>query len=67
MEKFYKLFYKFDKELVMEIYHSDSEGTLQAARFYAKLNDSEKELLHHFKKIGIYILSLVELRIDMEF
>jgi hypothetical protein len=51
----------------VEIYHADAEGTQQAAKFYKKLNDDEKELLHHMKKIGIYILSLVELRIDMEF
>jgi len=67
MERFQKMFYKFDKQLAVEIYRADAEGTQQATKFYKKLNDDEKELLHHMKKIGIYILSPVELRIDMEF
>lgn len=67
LERFHKLFYKFDKQLAVEIYKADKEGTEFIKKYYKKLNDEEKELLHHFKKIGIYILSLTELRIDLEF
>ena len=67
LERFRRLFYKFNKQLAMEIYTADSNGTQLIAKYYKKLNDDEKELLHHFKKIGIYLLSLAELRIDLEF
>jgi len=67
IERFYKLFYKFDRQLAVEIYNADAESTKQAAKYYKHLSDDEKEFLHHFKKIGIYVLSLTELRIDMEF
>jgi len=67
LDRFYKLFYKFDKKLAVEIYQADADGTVAANKCYAKLNDNEKELLHHFKKIGIHILSLMELRVDLEF
>ncbi len=67
LNRSYKLFYKFNKELAVEIYQKDNEATKVALKYYKKLNDDEKELLHHIKKIGIYILSLTELRIDLEF
>lgn len=67
LDRFYKLFYKFSKELAVEIYQKDTEATKLAAKYYKKLSDDEKELLHHIKKIGIYLLSLIELKIDMEF
>jgi len=66
-ERFYKLFYKFDKRKAVELYKMDKEATKTAVKHYKKMNDNEKELLHHLKKIGIYVLSLAELRIDMEF
>ena len=66
-ERFYKLFYKFDKQKAVELYRMDKEATKTAAKHYKKMSDKEKELLHHLKKIGIYVLSLTELRIDMEF
>lgn len=67
LDRFYRLFYRFDKKLAVEIYQADADGTVVANKCYAKLNDNEKELLHHFKKIGIHILSLMELRVDLEF
>jgi phosphate uptake regulator len=67
LERFYKLFYKYDKALVMEMYKCDTDATKMAETCYKKMNDDEKELLHHLKKVGIFILSLVELRIDLEF
>lgn len=67
LDRFYTLFYKFEKKAAMELYNADSMATDQAIERYKKLNDEEKELLHHFKKIGIYLLSLTELKIDLEF
>jgi phosphate uptake regulator len=61
------LFYSFNKRKAFEIYDEDRKGTELIARYYPKLSDYEKEILHHFKKIGIYVLSLTELRIDLEF
>ena len=67
LELFYKLFYKFDRQKAVVIYQKDNEATKISEKHFKKLNDDEKEILHHLKKIGIYILSLTELKIDMEF
>ncbi|MFH1444991.1 MAG: AbrB/MazE/SpoVT family DNA-binding domain-containing protein [Nanoarchaeota archaeon] len=67
LNRYHKLFIKFNKPLTQEIYQEDENGTKKIKELYNELNDEEKELLHHFKKVGIYILSLTELRIDLEF
>lgn len=64
---FYDLFYQFEKKRLLEIYDEDKKGSCLIEKYYKKLNDNEKEMLHHFKKIGIFILNLTELRVDMEF
>ena len=64
---FYETFYNFEKKKLMQIYDEDMKGTLLIEKHYKRLNDYEKELLHHFKKIGIHVLNLAELRIDMVF
>ncbi len=66
-DRFYKLFYKFSKELAVDIYKKDNEATEFTLKNLKAFNNDERELLHHIKKIGIYVLSLTELRIDMEF
>ncbi|MDI6721548.1 MAG: hypothetical protein QMD85_04100, partial [Candidatus Aenigmarchaeota archaeon] len=66
ISNFYELFYRFDKQKVRQIYDEDKRGTDLIEKYYKRLNDEEKELLHHFKKIGIFILNLTEMRIDME-
>jgi hypothetical protein len=66
ISRFYELFYNFDKKRIEEIYNEDRKGSFTIEKYYKKLSDDEKELLHHFKKIGILILNLTELRIDME-
>jgi len=66
LNRFYKLFYNFDKELVLEIYDEDKKGSELIEKCYKKLSDDEKELLHHFKKVGIFVLNLTELKIDMQ-
>ncbi|MBS3056589.1 MAG: AbrB/MazE/SpoVT family DNA-binding domain-containing protein [Candidatus Aenigmarchaeota archaeon] len=66
INRFYKLFYNFNKEHVLEIYDEDKKGSELIAKYYKRLNNDEKELLHHFKKIGTFVLNLTELKIDME-
>jgi phosphate uptake regulator len=67
IQRLYSLYYQFEKERLLEIYEEDMKGTRLIEKYYRKLSDDDKELLHHFKKIGILILNLTELRIDMEF
>ncbi|MBU0898207.1 MAG: hypothetical protein KJ613_00125 [Nanoarchaeota archaeon] len=67
LDRIYKLFYKFNKNLAQEIYEEDEKGTKLIKELFNELKtDEAKELVHHFKKVGIYILSLTELRIDLE-
>lgn len=64
---FYETFYNFDKKKLVQLYDDDKKGTLLIEKKWKEMNDFDKELLHHFKKIGIHILNLLELRIDMAF
>jgi phosphate uptake regulator len=66
LRRIYELFYKYSKEKVQEIYEKDKEGDQYLNENYSKFSDEEKEIIHHFKKIGIYVLSLTELRMDLE-
>jgi len=64
----YKLFYNFSEEKAQDIYvYYDNKMKVEAEKERKKLNKEELELLHHLKKIGVYIKCLVELRNDMEF
>lgn len=67
LRRFYTLFYSFGKEKCLEIYEEDVLGHNYNLELFDSLNNDEKEILHHLKKIGIYIISLAELRIDMEY
>ncbi|MFH1420561.1 MAG: hypothetical protein ABIG30_01180 [Candidatus Aenigmatarchaeota archaeon] len=67
IERYYALFYKFDKEKVVEIFNMDNEMTQKVRKSQEKLTPFEREMLHHLKKIGIHLKSLTELRIDMEY
>ncbi len=67
MQRFYKLFYKYDRKNTMMIYDKDTEATQCEKECRRKFNDAEVEILHHLKKIGIHLLSLTELKIDLEF
>lgn len=61
---FYELFYKFNEKRIAEIYDLDEQLTNEINSL--KLNNEEKEILHHLKKIKRYITDLVQLRIDFE-
>jgi phosphate uptake regulator len=67
LRRYYTLFYGFNRERCLEIYEQDQKGHKYNLGVYESLNTAEKEILHHLKKIGIYILSLTELRIDLEY
>lgn len=67
LERCHNLFYKFSKEKATEIFDIDKQLTEMTISNQNQLEKDDLELLHHLKKIGIYILSLTELRIDMEF
>ncbi|MFH1506127.1 MAG: AbrB/MazE/SpoVT family DNA-binding domain-containing protein [archaeon] len=66
LKRFYKFFYSYSKDAANEIYAEDEKGDTFLNQFYAQFSTEEKNMVHHFKKIGIYILSLTELRIDLE-
>lgn len=61
---FYELFYKFNEKGIAEIYDLDEQLANKINSL--KLNNEEKEILHHLKKIKRYITDLVQLRIDFE-
>ena len=65
LRRFYELFYGFNKQKLLEIY--TEEKISNQIKEYDKLNNDEKEIIHHLKKIGSYILSMTELRIDLEY
>jgi len=67
LRKYYTLFYNFSKERCLDIYEHDQKGHDYNLSVYDGLNNLEKEILHHLKKIGIYLLSLTELKIDLEY
>ncbi len=64
--RYYKFFYKFSKEKAEEIYKMNEEAIIFLKENYSTFSDTEKEIIHHIKKIGTYIISLTELRIDLE-
>ena len=67
LRRVYNLYYNFSKEKCLAIYESDTEGHHYNVGLFDSLNTDEKEILHHLKKIGVYITSLAELRIDLEY
>lgn len=64
---FYSLFYKFDKEKIMELSNMDKTIYSTYPSFYKKASEEEKEVFSHLRRISKYINSLYELRIEMEF
>ena len=67
IREFYTLFYNFNKELCLETYGVNrNKGHYYSSEMFNSLNNDEKEILHHLKKINVNIFSLTELRIDLE-
>jgi len=74
-KKFYELYYSFDRKKLIELSKRDREIYSFLPQFYKKhlgkgkstLTDDELEIFNHLRRIGRYINSLVELRVEMEF
>ncbi len=67
LRRLYALFYDFSKAKALELYNEDINVDKLYVQALKKMNDTEKELMNHMKKICVYIKSLTELRIDLEF
>jgi len=67
LNNFINLFYDFKKEKAKEIFETGKKHVEILESHEKKLNQNEKEILYHLKKIASHILSLLELRIDMEY
>ena len=68
VDLFYNLYYKFDKEKILEISKLDAET--HSELFHSKTNkatSAEKSIFNHLRRISRYMNSLTELRIEMEF
>jgi phosphate uptake regulator len=65
MRFFYELFYSFSKEKLIKIYSNDEKLAKIAETFRKDMSHSDAEILHHLKKIGRFIISLIELKIDL--
>lgn len=65
LKLFHDLYYNFSKEKVEEIYKLDAADTVFFEKVKNDLNREDLEILHHIKKIDRFIISLVEITIDM--
>lgn len=72
--KFYDLYYNYDKSKLMSLSKTDMEIHSYLPRLYKKkpnkkseLSEDEKEIFNHLRTIGKYINALVELRVGMEY
>lgn len=65
---YYKLFYSFKKEGVIQISALDQERYFSVGKVYAKVKSADvTEIYHHLRLITRYLNVLTELRIQMEF
>ena len=64
---FYELFYNFNKEKCLEIYEMDNGAHHYTEEVFDELNNDEKEILHHLKKIRVFLNNITHLRIDLEY
>ncbi|MFH1134160.1 MAG: AbrB/MazE/SpoVT family DNA-binding domain-containing protein [Nanoarchaeota archaeon] len=64
---YYEFYYRFSKEGAEKIFRMDEEAYRLFDQISPPARNEEKELMHHLKKISRYIITLTELRIDMEY
>ena len=64
---FYELYYKYSVSTIESIYKKDAQEQELFSKLVSHVSEKEIEILHRLKKIGRYIMSLTELRIDMEY
>ncbi len=68
LDLFYEIFYKFDRNKIIESSKLDKERYFDVDNVHKKLRkDEEKEIFHHLRIITRYRNALTELRIEMEF
>ena len=71
--KYYDLFYKFEKEKVVAMSKLDMDTYFYFPKYYKDkkkldaLTKNELGVLNHFKRIARYVNALVELRVEMEY
>ena len=63
---YYELFYKNDMKKAIEIYELNGRLNHDIKKYNSRLNEEEKEILHHLKKIKTYVVDLLQLKIDLE-
>ena len=61
---FHSAFYDFKKEKMIQLYEENEK--LKNKIKTSKLNEEEKEVVHHLKKIIRFITDLMQLKIDLE-
>jgi phosphate uptake regulator len=66
-EMYYNLFYKFDKDLAIELGKKDVEVYEKHYNMKDKMKGENRSILTHIMRITKYTLSLAELRIEMEY
>jgi len=67
LKVFYDCYYNFSDEKAEKVYKLDEEGYKIFEKIYPHVNNEEKELLHHMKKVGKFLVNLTELRIDLNY
>jgi AbrB family looped-hinge helix DNA binding protein len=65
--EYYDLYYSFSKEKVEKVYKRDLEAHNMFENITEKISSEDREILHHLKKMVRFIISLTELRIDLEY
>jgi hypothetical protein len=66
LKKFLDLYYNFDRVKAKEIFEACEKNTLIFSKTNKQITGDDKEIIYHLRKIAVFILSLIELRIDME-
>jgi phosphate uptake regulator len=66
-KKYYHLYYNYSDRAADEIYQIDKKRDVSAKAVLPHLNHEEAEIMHHLKKIGRFIISTTELRIDLNY
>jgi phosphate uptake regulator len=65
-QAYYDLFYTPKREKALKIFETDVELCRKVEKLLAQGTDDEKEFLHHLKKISKFVISLIELAIDLK-
>jgi len=67
-ELYYSMFYKFEKQKLIESSELDKVRYFGAIKLYKKTKaGEEREIFHHLRIITRYLNALIELRVEMEF